>query len=130
MLVAPVIIKDGDGASIVKPFVVGDEIIGRIPELLLPRLYRDGEFAAMGDKLIALLRVAWVGRVAQGQLQAQLRVDVGGFEVEIAEDFFFLAWVLVIDVDADFGLEIRGHFRAATDELAVCVVIQMAPFDM
>ena len=129
MLVAPVIGKDGDGALVMKPLVVGDDIIGRIPQVDLPRPHRDGEFATMGDKLSALLGVGRVGRVANGQFQAQFRVEIGGFEVEIAKDFLFLVGVLGFDVDTDFGLQVRRHFGAAAHELAACVLAQMTPFD-
>ena len=114
MLVAPVIGKDGDGATIVKPLVVGDDIVGRIPQLHLPRLYRDGEFAAMRDKLGALMGVGRVGRVAHGQFQAQFWVESGGFKVEIAKHFFCLGGVLIVNVDTDFGLEVRGHFGGSS----------------
>ena len=83
----------------------------------------------MGDKRIALRRVAWGGRVAQGQVQAQCWVEGGGFEVARAEDCFLIVRVLGVDVDADFGLEVRGHCGAAPDELPVCARPQMAPWD-
>ena len=69
MLIAPVVGKDGDGAMIMEPLVVGNDIIARIPQVGLPRAHRDGEFAAMGDELGALFGVAGVGRGAQGSFQ-------------------------------------------------------------
>src|SRR5882724_3389493 len=77
---APGRVKDGDGATIMPPLVVGDDIGGRIPQGQRPRSHRDREFTAMRAKLAALLRVARGGRVAQGQFQAQCRVEVSGFE--------------------------------------------------
>ena len=95
MLVAPVVGKDGDGAMVVQPLVVGGDIIGRIPQLDLPGPHRHGEFAAMRDELGALIGVGRIGGVAHGQFQSQVRVEIGGFEVHVAKDFLFLgrgAW--------------------------------------
>jgi hypothetical protein len=80
------------------------------------------------DKLIALLGVGGIGGVANRQFQAQLWVEVGGLEVDIAEDFLFRVGVLVVDVDADLGLQIGRHLGAAAHDLAACVPAQMAPF--
>jgi hypothetical protein len=66
VLVAPVIVKDGDGATIMQPLIIGNDIIGRIPELFLPSSNWDGELATMGDKLRTFLSVTRVGRIAQG----------------------------------------------------------------
>jgi hypothetical protein len=60
-----------------------------------------------------------VGRVAQGQFQAQVQVEVGGSEAQIAKDFLDLIRVFGIDVDTDFGFEVRWHFGAAAHELTV-----------
>ena len=80
MLVTPVVGKDRDRAMIMQPLVVSRGIVTRIPQVGLPGAHRHGEFAAMGDKLGTLCGIAGVGRAAQGQFQAQLRVEVGGGE--------------------------------------------------
>ena len=49
--------------------------------------------------------------------------------MEIAKHFFFFVGVLGVDVDTDFGLQIRWHFGAPTDEFTGCLLAQMAPFD-
>ena len=126
---APVRVKDGDGATIMPPLVVGDDIGGRIPQGQRPRSHRDREFTAMRAKLAALLRVARGGRVAQGQFQAQCRVEVSGFEGERAQHCFLLGRVLGVDVDTDLGLQVRGHFGAAAHKCTACSLVQMAPFD-
>jgi hypothetical protein len=94
-----------------------------------PRAPRDGEFTAMGDKLGACMRVAWGDGVAQGPCQGPFRVEVGGFEVERANPCFFFVGVLGGNVDADFRLQVRWHFGAATDELTVYARAQMAPLE-
>jgi hypothetical protein len=130
VFVAPVIVQDGDGATILKPLGVSDEILGRIPELHLPRAHRDLELTAMWDQLSALIRVGRVGRITHRPFQVQFQVEVGGSEVEIAKHFFFLVGILGVDVDPDFGLEVRWSFGSAPDERLVCFRTQMAPFGL
>jgi hypothetical protein len=91
-----------------KPLVVRDAIVGGVPSLPLPRAHRDSTCAPMREKLGALIGVSRGGRVAHGHFQAELRVAVGGCEVERAEDFCFLVEFCGVDMDADVGLEVRG----------------------
>ena len=130
MLVAAVVGKDRDRALLMKPLVVGGDIIGRVPQVDLPRQDRDSESGAMLDELGPLIGIGGIGRVAQGQFQSELAVEIGGFEMHVAKDFFLLGGVLGVDVDADFGLEVRGPFGAAAHELAVWSLPQMAPLDV
>jgi hypothetical protein len=60
----------------------------------------------MLDKLGPLVGIGRRGGVAQGQFQTELAVEIGGFEMHIAKDRFFLRGVLVVDVRADLGLEV------------------------
>jgi hypothetical protein len=129
VLVAPVIVKDGNGALLMKPLVVGGVIVSRVPEMHLPGPNRDGQLSTMRDKRGALFGVRGVGRVAQGQFQREFRVEIRGFEVHVAKDLFFFRGVFGIDVDTDFGLEVRGHFGAVAHECAVCSLTQMTPLE-
>ena len=117
--VAPVVGKDGDGATSMKPLVVGHASMGCIPQVPLPRSQRDSECTALRDKLGAFCRVAWGGRVAQGHFQAQVQVKVGSFEVQRAQDCLALIGVFGVDVDTDVGLQVRWHFGAAAHERTV-----------
>ena len=66
--------------------VVGGDIIGRVPQLHLPRQDRDGEGGAMVNEMGALIGVGRGGGVAQGQFQAEFPVDIGGLQVQVAKD--------------------------------------------
>src|SRR5260370_35614210 len=50
--------------------------------------------------------------------------------MHVAKDFFLLGGVLRVDMDTDFGLEVRGPFGAAAHELAVWPLAQMTPLDV
>src|SRR5712691_11808115 len=60
VLVSPVVIKDRDSTPGVHPEVVGDDIIGGVSQLDLPRSDRHGQGSAMANKLGALIGI---GRV-------------------------------------------------------------------
>jgi hypothetical protein len=94
VFVAPVIVKDGHGATVMKPRVVRDAIVGGVPSLPLPGAHRDSTCAPMREKLGALIGVSRGDRVAHGHFQAELRVAVGGCEVERAEDCLLSCRVL------------------------------------
>ena len=102
-----------DAALVVHPVVVGGDVIGRVAQLHLPRQDRDSEGGAMRNEMRALIGIGRVGGVAQGQFQTQLAVEIGGFEMHVAKDRFFLGGGLGVDVVADLGLEVRGHLGAA-----------------
>src|SRR2546428_9681239 len=79
------------------------------------------------DEPGALMGVGRVGGGAHGQFQSQLWVEVSGCEMHVAKDFFCFGGVLGVDVDTDFGFEVRGHLGAAAHELAVWSLAEMAP---
>ena len=79
VLVARVIGKDRDAAVVVKPVVVGGDVIGRVPQVDLPRQDWDSEGGAMLDELGALIGIGRIGGVAQGQFQTEVAVEIGGF---------------------------------------------------
>lgn len=56
-------------------------------------------------------------------------MEIGGFEVQIAKDALFVAWVVVIDVIADAGFEIRGDLGATGLQLAACTPAEVTPFE-
>ena len=56
-------------------------------------------------------------------------MEIGGFEVEIAKDALFLAWILVVNVTTDAGFEIRGDLRATGVQLAACTQAEVTPFE-
>src|SRR5262249_8370845 len=67
VLVAPVIVEDCDTATVVNPVVVRGDVIGRVPQLHLPRQDWHSQSGAVRDELGALLGVGRIGGVAQGQ---------------------------------------------------------------
>src|SRR2546423_13902020 len=98
MLVAPVVGKDGDATMVMQPAVVVDDIMGGVPQVDLSGPNGHGQGLAVCDELVALMSIGRIGRGAQGQFQAELAVEVGGCEVTVAKDLFFLRWVLGVDV--------------------------------
>src|SRR5712691_7565550 len=72
VLVSRVIVKDRNAALVVQPVVVGGDVIGRVPQLDLPRQYRDSEGGAMLDELAPLIGIGRIGGGAQGQFQTEL----------------------------------------------------------
>ena len=84
----------------------------------------------MRDEPGALIGVGRVGGGAHGQFQSQFWVEGSGCEMHVAKDFFLLGGVLRVDMDTDFGLEVRGPFGAAAHELAVWPLAQMTPLDV
>jgi hypothetical protein len=127
VLVTRVVGKDGDAAPVVKPLVVGGDIIGGVSQLDLPRSDRHGQGRAMANELGALTGIGWVSRVAHRQFQTEFPVEIGGFEVPIAKDELFLGGVLRIDMVAAFGLEVRGHLGTAPQPLAVGTSAHVTP---
>jgi len=65
MLVSPVVIKDRDAPLVVNPVVVGNDIIGRVPQLDLSRQNWDSQGGTMVNELGALMGVGRVCGVAQ-----------------------------------------------------------------
>ena len=127
VLVTRVVGKDRDAAPVVKPLVVGGDIIGGVSQLDLPRSDRHGQGRAMANELGALTGIGWGSRVAHRQFQTEFPVEIGGFEVPIAKDELFLGGVLRIDMVADFGLEVRGHLGTAPQQLAVGTSAHVTP---
>jgi hypothetical protein len=66
VLVARVIGKDRNAALVVQPLVVGGNVMGRVPQVDLPRQYRDSEGGAMLDERTPLMGIGRLGGVAQG----------------------------------------------------------------
>ena len=56
-------------------------------------------------------------------------MEIGGFEVQVAKDALFLAWVVVIDVIADTGFEVGRHLGAAGAQLAAWSQAEVGPFE-
>jgi hypothetical protein len=57
-------------------------------------------------QVVTLISIGRIGGVAQGQFQTEVAVEIGGFEMHVAKDRFFLGRVFVVDVIADLGLEV------------------------
>jgi len=86
-----------------------------------------GQGLAVCDELVVLIGSGRIGSGAKGQFQAELAVEVGGCQMTVAQDSFFLQWVLGVDVIADLGLEIRRHLGAAAQQLALGRLVHVAP---
>ena len=56
-------------------------------------------------------------------------MEIGGFEVHVAKDALFVAWIVVVDVIADASFEIRGDLGATGLQLAACTSAEMTPFE-
>ena len=56
-------------------------------------------------------------------------MKISGFEVQVAKDPLFLAWVLVVDVIADTGFEIGGDLGAVGLQLAAWTQAEVSPFE-
>lgn len=114
MLISRVVVKDRDAPVLMHPVVVVYLIIGRVPQLDLPGQDRHGQGAAMANELAALIRTGRISRITQRQFQSEVGMKIGRFEVQVAKDPLFLAWVLVIDVIADTGLKVRGDLGGSS----------------
>src|SRR5262249_25438820 len=113
VLVSPVVVKDRDAALVVYPAVVGDDIVGSVPEVGLARCNGHGQALAVCDELGPLIGIGRIGGIAEGQFQAELTVEVRGLEMAVAKDAFCLRGVLGVDVVADLGVEVRGPLGTA-----------------
>jgi hypothetical protein len=81
VLVARVIGEDRDATMVVKPEIIGSDVIGCVPQGDLPRQDWDREGGAMLDELGPLLGIGRTGGVAQGQFQTERAVQIGGSEM-------------------------------------------------
>src|ERR671919_180788 len=105
MLVSPIVVKEGDAALVVQPAVVGGDIISGVAEVNLSGCNGHGQALAVCDEFVALMGIGRVGGVAKRQLQGEVAVEIGGLEMAVAKDTFFLHRVLGVDMVADFGLK-------------------------
>jgi hypothetical protein len=80
-------------------------------------------------EMTPLSGIGWVRGGAYGQFQAEFYMNMRGLLVEVAKDAFLLVGVLIVDVIADFGLQIRGDLGAAAPQLALWALGQAGPFD-
>ena len=80
----------------------------------------------MGNEMAAFMGIGGRSRVAQGQFQAQLIVDIGGLLVQVAKDLLLLALILGIDMVADLGFEVRGDLGTVPHQVALESLVHMA----
>jgi hypothetical protein len=106
VFVSPVVIEDRDTPVVMHPEVVGGDILGCVPQLHLSRQHGHGQGGAMCNKCAALIGVGGISGIAQGALQREFAVDIGGFDLHVAKDRFFLRRIFGVDVVADFGLKV------------------------
>ena len=64
VFIAPVVVEDCDAPLVMHPGVVGYLIMGRVPQLNLPRQHGHGQGAAMANELAALIGARRISRIA------------------------------------------------------------------
>jgi hypothetical protein len=127
VLGAPVVGNDRDRAALMQPLVDGRDVRGRVPSLHVARHDRHGQGGAMAHALGARIGARSIGRIAQRSCQRQVGMESGSFEVHVAKDPLFFAWVLGVDMIADTGFEVCGHLRAAGASLTAWTEAEVGP---
>jgi hypothetical protein len=117
VFMTPVVGQERDTPLVISPVIVVSLSIGRVPQLDLPWQHGHGQGAAMAHARAALIRPGHIGGIAQRSFQRTVGMEIGGLEVHVATAPLFLAWVLGVDMRADPGFEVGGHFGAPGAQL-------------
>ena len=88
ILIADVIVDEGDGGCGSGVFVVMEFIIFRIGQIDFGVGVMGEELFFQGDELVALLGVARDGETSHGEFEAEREFDGGYEDGVVAEDFF------------------------------------------
>ena len=77
------------------PVVILDQVVAGIGQLDLLGAERDGDLRTMLLELTSLSGIGRIRGVADGQLQAEVYLNIRGLLLQVAEDPFFLVRILL-----------------------------------
>jgi hypothetical protein len=100
------VVKDRDATLGVPPVVMGDDSLGGVSPLDVPRQHGHGQGATMAHELGALIGARRLSRMAARSFQSAGGMALCGVPVPGAKGPLGFAWVLGVDMVADTGFAV------------------------